>query len=51
MGDQVFLKVTRERSRLTLGKSKKLSPIFCDPFDIVIRIGEHILDPNCCMSM
>ena len=46
-----FLEVTPERSRITLGKSKKLSPIFCGPFDIVTRIGKHALDPNwCCMS-
>ena len=37
--DNVFLKVTPQKSRLTLGKSKKLSPKFCGPFDIVRRIG------------
>lgn len=39
VGDKVFLKVTPQRSRLSLGKSKKLSPRFCGPFIIVKRIG------------
>jgi hypothetical protein len=39
VGDKVFLKVTPQRSRLKLGKSKKLSPQFCGPFEITKRIG------------
>jgi hypothetical protein len=39
VGDKVFLKVTPQRSGLKLGKSKKLSPRFCGPFEITKRIG------------
>ena len=39
MGDKVFLKVAPKRSGLKLGKSKKLSPRFCGPFEIMKRIG------------
>jgi hypothetical protein len=39
VGDKVFLKVTPQRSRLKLGKSRKLSPRFCGPFEILKRIG------------
>ena len=40
MGDKVFLKVTPNRSALKLGKSRKLSPRFCGPFEILKRIGQ-----------
>jgi hypothetical protein len=39
VGNKVFLKVTPQRSGLKLGKSKKLSPRFCSPFEITKRIG------------
>jgi hypothetical protein len=39
VGDKVFLKVTPQRSRLKLGKLKKLSLRFCGPFEIIKRIG------------
>jgi len=39
VGGKVFLKVTPKRSRLKLGKSKKLSLQFCGPFEIIKRIG------------
>jgi hypothetical protein len=39
VGDKVFLTVTPQRSGLKLGKSKKLSPRFCGPFEIPKRIG------------
>jgi hypothetical protein len=39
VGSKVFLKVTPQRSGLKLGKSKKLSPRFCGPFEITKRIG------------
>jgi hypothetical protein len=35
----MFLKVIPKRSRLKLGKSIKLSPRFCGPFEITKRIG------------
>ena len=40
VGDKVFLKVIPNRSRLKLGKSRKLSPKFCGPFEILKRIGK-----------
>jgi hypothetical protein len=39
VGDKIFWKVTHEGSSLTSGKSKKLSPTFCNSFDIVRMIG------------
>ena len=40
VGDKVFLKVTPNRFGLKLGKSRKLSPRFCGPFEILKRIGK-----------
>lgn len=40
VGDKVFLKVAPKRSGLKLGKSRKLSPRFCGPFEIIERIGQ-----------
>ena len=39
VGNKVFLKVAPKRSGLKLGKSRKLSPRFCGPFEIMKRIG------------
>lgn len=39
VGHKIFWKVTPQGYNLTLGNSKKLSPVFCGPFDIVKRIG------------
>ena len=40
VGDKVFLKVAPNRYGLKLGKSRKLSPRFCGPFEILKRIGK-----------
>ena len=40
VGDRVFLKVAPKQSELKLGKSRKLSPRFCSPFESVKRIGQ-----------
>ena len=37
VGQKVFLKVTPKRSGLKLGRSRKLSPRFCGPFQILKR--------------
>lgn len=40
MGDKVFLKVAPNWFRLKLGKSRKLSPKFCGPFEIIKRLRQ-----------
>jgi hypothetical protein len=40
VGQKVFLKVTPKRSGLKLGRSRKLSPRFCGPFQIIKRVGQ-----------
>ena len=40
VGDKMFLKVGPNQSGLKLGKSRKLSPRFCDSFEILKRIGK-----------
>ena len=40
VGDKMFLKVGPNRSRLKLRKSRKLSPRFCGPFEILKWIGK-----------
>ena len=44
VGDKVFLKVAPKRLGLKLGKSRKLSPRFCGPFEIVKRIGQVVYE-------
>ena len=34
------MKVTPKRSRLKIGRSKKLSPRFCGPFQILKKVGQ-----------
>ena len=38
-GDKVFLKAAPNQYGLKFGKSKKISPRFCDSFEILKRIG------------
>ena len=40
MNNKVFSKVAPNRYRLKLDKSKKLSPRFCGPLEIVKRIRQ-----------
>ena len=37
VGDKVLLRVAPNQPRLKFGKSRKLSPRFCGPFEIVKR--------------
>lgn len=39
LGDMVFLKVTPKKSQLTLGKCYKLSLKYCEPFQILRKVG------------
>jgi hypothetical protein len=39
LGDMVFLKVTPKKSQLTLGKCYKLSSRYCEPFQILRKVG------------
>lgn len=40
LGDMVFLKVVPERSNLSLGVDKRLSPRFAGPFKVLRRVGK-----------
>ena len=46
VGQKVFLKVTPKRSRVKLGRLRKLSSRFCGPFQILKSIGRvaYVLD-------
>jgi hypothetical protein len=46
VGGKVFLKVTPHISSLTLGKSKKVPPIFCGQLDIIRRVGPVVYELN-----
>ena len=46
VGHKVFLKLTLERSGLKFGRSRKLSPRFCGPFQIFKRIGQVVYALN-----
>ena len=39
MGDHVYLKVKAQKSSLKLGNCAKMAPRFCEPFEILARIG------------
>ena len=39
VGEHVYLKVKEKRSSLSLGRCKKLAPIFCGPFEILTKRG------------
>ena len=38
-GDMVFLRVKPDKSSLSLGKFRKLSPRYCGPYEVLRRIG------------
>ena len=38
-GDMVFLQVRPDKSSLSLGKFRKLSPRYCGPYEVLKRIG------------
>ncbi|XP_028070919.1 uncharacterized protein LOC114273360 [Camellia sinensis] len=42
VGDYVFLKISPRRGLMRFGRSKKLSPQFISPFDIIERIREVV---------
>ena len=38
-GDHVYVKIKPRNSSLRLGKSSKLSPCYCGPFEVLARVG------------
>ena len=40
VGDHVYLKVRAKKSFLKLGSCAKLSPRYCEPFEVLERIGQ-----------
>jgi len=40
VGDHVFLKISPTRGVIRFGCSRKLSPRYIGPFDIIVRVGE-----------
>ena len=39
VGDHVYLRVREKKSSLKLGSCAKLSPRYCEPFEVLERIG------------
>ena len=39
VGEHVFIKVRPKKSSLRLGSCAKLAPRYCEPFEILSRIG------------
>ena len=50
VGDHVYIKVNPKKISLRLGKYSKLSPKYCEPFEILAKVGivayQLALPPN-----
>ena len=51
VGDHVFLRVREKKSSLNLGSCAKLSPRYCESFEVLERIGPVAYRVHCLLAL